>query len=119
MRLESRITATALAVALLSSPTAAVGATSTAPQAPQVSWQTLSMLSPTAAIGFASAEQANPAAAPPLRESALPPPPNDGATGTPPLPVIGIWLATIVAAIYILTRDHHGHGIFPTPNSPA
>ena len=117
MRLESRITATALAVALLSSPTAAVGATSTAPQAPQVSWQTLSMLSPTAAIGFASAEQANPA--PPLRESAPPPLSDDGAMGAPPLPVIGIWLATIVTAIYILTRDHHGHGIFPTPNSPA
>jgi hypothetical protein len=68
------------------------------------------MLSPSGAIGLAGAA-AQPA-------SDVPPPPPDGnAYRGVPLPVIGIWLAEVALAIYILTRNHHGRLSFP--NSPG
>jgi hypothetical protein len=49
---------------------------------------------------------------------APPPPPADyhGGIGTPPIPVILIWLAVLGVDIYILTKNNHHH---PIPNSPA
>ena len=34
-------------------------------------------------------------------------------------PSDAIWLATLAMAVYILTREHHGHFFFPPRNSPA
>lgn len=115
MRQESRTAAAAVAVAILFSSTAAAAASApaTTAQAP-ASWQALSMLSPAAAIGFAgAATQAAP-------DTDAPPPVEGNAYTGVPIPVIGIWLATLVAAVYILTKKHHGSGQFPQPppNSP-
>jgi hypothetical protein len=76
------------------------------------------MLSSTGAIGLAGAAAAQPApeAVPPPP----PPPPEGNAYRGVPLPVIGIWLAWIAVAVYILSRNHSG-GRFsfpqPQPNS--
>jgi hypothetical protein len=66
--------------------------------------------------------------APPLQPAAdqLLPPPNpppprrdrNAVTGVP-LPVIGIWLAEIALAVYILTRRHGGGRFAFPPASPA
>ena len=116
MRQESRTAAAAMAVAIVFSSTASAAGTSAPPTAPQAqtSWQALSILSPAAAIGFAgAATQAVP-------DADTPPPPEGNAYTGVPIPVIGIWLATLVAAVYILTKKHHGRGQFPQPppNSP-
>ncbi len=121
---ESRIAAVAMAAAIIFNSTAAVAASSTAPTASQaqVSWQTLSMLNSAGAIGLAgAAAQTGTAVPPPPPEVAPPPPPREqgNAFKAVPIPVIGLWLAMLAEDIYILTVDHHGHGIFPTPNSPT
>ena len=77
----------------------------------QSSWMELSMLSPvgTAALGGAAVAAAQPA--PP------PPPSAYGRLAPPPLPVIAVWLATLLTMVYIATRNDH-HEV-PPPNSPA
>ena len=125
MRQESRIAAFAVATSMLFSSTAAVADTSSpaAPaQASHISWQTLSMLNTSGAIGLGGAViGAQPAADLPPPPPG-PPPPSNGGIGTPPLPVIGIWLATIAVAIWILAHKH-GNGRFefpqPVPVSPT
>ena len=112
-----RIAAAAVTAAIIFDSTAAVaqGAPFAAPQRAQTSWMTLSMLSTSGAVGLAGAA-AQPAADQPPPPG--PPPPRDenGVAGVP-LPVIGIWLAEIALAVYILTKSHHGR--FSFPNSPA
>jgi hypothetical protein len=107
----------AVAASLVVSSTASVAAAmppaAAAPQASQASWLTLSMLTPTGAIGLAGA------AAQPAADVPPPPPPPgyENSNRTLPLPVIAIWLAEIALAVYILTKNHHGHFVFP--NSPG
>ncbi|MEO8456003.1 MAG: hypothetical protein ABI454_12670 [Sphingomicrobium sp.] len=112
----SRIASAAVAAAMLFDATAGIAAT-TPPAAPaqasQTSWLTLSMLSPSGAIGLAGA------AAQPATD--VPPPPDGNAYHGVPMPVIGVWLAGVALAVYILTRHHRGRFSFPqpNPNSPA
>lgn len=74
-------------------------------------WMTLSMLTPASAsvLGGSSAVAPQPEGPPP------PPPPGYySRSGTPPLPVIIVWLATIGVFIYIITKGNSSH----RPNSP-
>lgn len=115
----SRIASAAVAAAMLFDSTAGIAAT-TPPAAPaqasQTSWLTLSMLSPTGAIGLAGTA-AQPATDVPPPPPEGPPPPDGNAYRGVPLPVIGVWLAEIALAVYILTRNHGGR--FSFPNSPG
>ena len=74
------------------------------------------MLTPSATVGLAGAV-AQPVAdqPPPPLPPPGPPPPDGNAVSGVPLPVIGIWLAEIAVAVYILTRNHHGRFSFPPP----
>jgi hypothetical protein len=75
------------------------------------------MLTPSGAVGLAGTA-AQPAAdqpLPPPPPPPGPPPPDENAVSGVPLPVIGIWLAGIALAVYILTRSHHGRFSFPQP----
>jgi hypothetical protein len=114
-----RIASAAVAAAIVFESTVAVAATTPPPapaQTTRASWVTLSMLTPSGAIGLAGA-----AAQPATDVPPAPPPPPPAAEGNAisgvPLPVIGIWLAELALGVYILTRSHHGH--FDFPNSPA
>ena len=109
--LGSRIASAAVAAALIFDSTAGIAASAppaTPPQASQASWLTLSMLSPSGAIGLAGA------AAQPATDVPPPPPAAENAYHGVLLPVIGIWLAGIALAVYIATRNHKGRFIFPT-----
>jgi hypothetical protein len=108
---RTRIASGAIVWALLLTPVASEAAP--APSAQQNSWITLSMLTPGGAIGLAGT-----AAQPPEANNAAPMPPAYGSPQTPPIPVIGIWLATVAMAVYILAREHHpGRFSFPRPVS--
>jgi hypothetical protein len=114
--LGSRIASAAVAAALIFDSTAGIAASAppaAPPQASQASWLTLSMLSPSGAIGLAGAA-AQPATDVPPPPPGPPPPPEDNAYRGVPLPVIGIWLAGIALAVYIATRNHKGRFVFPT-----
>ena len=116
----SKVASAAVAVALVFSSTAGVAASAppvAAPQTSQVSWLTLSMLTPSGAIGLGGAAAQPAAEVPPPPPSGPPPPPEENAYNGVPLPVIGIWLAGIALAVYILTKNHRGRFSFPT--SPA
>jgi hypothetical protein len=117
----SKITTAAVAAAMIFTPTAAVSASM--PPAPAQTarspWLTLSMLDSWGTVGLAGAA-AQPATdvPPPPPPPEAPPPSTDGnSISGVPLPVIGVWLAGIVLAVYIATRNHHGRFVFPT--SPA
>ena len=114
MRRSARLVASAIvSLSLVASSTAAVAATAPAPA--RNGWLTLSMLTPSGsvALGGAGVAAAQPEAPPPP-----PPPPAEyrGGIGTPPIPVILIWLAVLGVDIYILTKDNDHPRI---PNSPA
>jgi hypothetical protein len=110
-----------MVAAILFDSTAAIAATApptTPPQASAASWLTLSMLTPTGAIGLAGTA-AQPAADQPTPPPPPgPPPPEGNAVSGVPLPVIGIWLAGIALAVYILTKSHGG-GRFSFPQPPV
>ena len=113
MRRSARLVASAaVSLSLIASSTAAVAATAPAPESN--GWLALSMLTPSGAavLGGTGVAAAQPEAPPP------PPPQAEyhGGIGTPPLPVILIWLAVLGVDIYILTKNDHHH---PIPNSPA
>jgi hypothetical protein len=111
-----RIASAAVAAALIFDSTAGIAANAppvTPPQASQASWLTLSMLSPSGAIGLAGAA-AQPATDVPPPPPGPPPPPEYNAYRGVPLPVIGIWLAGIALAVYIATRHHRARFLFPT-----
>jgi len=111
MRRSARCIASAVvSLSLVASSTAAVAAS--APPPASNGWLTLSMLTPSgsAVLGSAAVAAAQPEATPPA------PPPGQGGIGTPPIPVILIWLAVLGVDIYIATKNNHHH---PIPNSPA
>ena len=113
--LGSRIASAAVAAALIFDSTAGIAASAPSPTPPQVSqasWLTLSMLSPSGAIGLAGTA-AQPATDVPPPPPGPPPPPEDNAYRGVPLPVIGIWLAGIALAVYIATRNHRARFNFP------
>lgn len=110
MRRSARIVASAMvSLSLVASSTAAVAAS--APPPASNGWLTLSMLTPSgsAMLGSTGVAAAQPEAPPPA-------PPGQGGIGTPPIPVILIWLAVLGVDIYIATKNNHHH---PIPNSPA
>ncbi|MEA3057876.1 MAG: hypothetical protein QOF34_691 [Sphingomonadales bacterium] len=114
----SRIAAAAVAAALMFDSTAGVAASSlpaAQPQATQASWLTLSMLNSSGAIGLGGAA-VQPAADVPPPPPGPPPAEGNAYTGMP-MPVIGIWLAGIALAVYILSQDRKGR--FSFPNSPG
>lgn len=104
--LLSKVTASVALFGLLASPAGAIAATSSAAPATQAAanaWTTLSVMSTgtsSATIAAAQGEQ------------------GLGAGGIP-LPVIGVWLATLGVFIWIVTRDHDSDLDFgPDPISP-
>jgi hypothetical protein len=117
----SRIAAAAVAAALMFDSTAGVAASSppaAQPQATQASWLTLSMLNSSGAIGLGGAAVQPAADVPPPPPGPPGPPPAEGNAYTGvPMPVIGIWLAGIALAVYILSQDRKGR--FSFPNSPG
>jgi hypothetical protein len=120
MRLvNARIASAAVAAAVVissASPSLAASAPlsgQTLPAQPSA-WMALSMLSANGAVGLAGA-----AAQPNTPADDAPPPLAHSTVQSPPVPVIAVWLATVAAAVYILTRDHHGRFQFPRPNSPG
>jgi hypothetical protein len=108
---KTRIASRAIVSTLLLTPVASEAAP--APQVQQNSWVTLSMLTPSGAIGLAGT-----AAQPSEANNPAPIPSTYGSPQTPPIPVIGIWFATVAMAVYILAREHHpGRFSFPRPIS--
>lgn len=110
MRRSVRLVASAvISLSLVGSSTAAVAAS--APPPAGNGWLTLSMLTPSGAavLGATGVAAAQPETPPPPAE-------YHGGIGTPPIPVILIWLAVLGVDIYILTKNNHHH---PIPNSPA
>ena len=76
-----------------------------AAQQPQNPWMTLSMMTPVAATSLdAAGVTVQP---PPEATAPLPPPDGRGRAGIEhmPIPVLAIWLGTIVAMIYIAAHD--------------
>src|SRR5947209_1566067 len=119
----SKIAAAAVAASIVFTSTAAVAQSAPQPAMTpnaQVQWTALSMLTNSGAIGLGGT-----AAQPGMVPPPPPPPPancdNDrshcNGVGGVPLPVIGIWLAEVALAVYILTRSHHARFVFPV--SPA
>src|SRR5439155_23161834 len=118
------IAAAAVAGAILFDSTAAVAAATPSaapPQASAASWLTLSMLTPTGAIGLAGTAAQPAADQLPPPPPPGPPPPEGNAVRGVPLPVIGIWLAEVALAVYILTKSHRSRFGFPvtSPASPG
>lgn len=113
-RLGQKVAFAFVSMSLIASSTIAVASAPVTAQAAPASdgWVTLSMLTPSSSTMAASAgvAAAQPETPPP------PPPPEWAGPGTPPLPVILIWLAVLGVDVWILTRNHHHH---PIPNSPA
>lgn len=93
--------------------------------AAQSPWLTLSMLSPSGAIGLEGAQAAgavNPDSGGAVSDQAPPfsgPPPQQRRNQKVPYPVIIIWLADLAAAVYLMTMNHHGQVSPPQPNSPG
>ena len=108
------IVAAIVSASMIGSSTAAVAATP-APAPTTSAWMTLSMLTPSGAavLGSTGVAAAQPDTLPP------PPPPEPRTytgPGTPPIPVMILWLAVLGTMVYIATKNNHHH---PAPNSPA
>lgn len=100
-----KFTAMAVSLALISIPAVAAASAPAAQPSPAAAnaWTTLSVMSTGASTATMAAAQDD------LSHSA----------GGVPLPVIGVWLATLGLFIYIVTRDHDSDLDFgPTPVSP-
>ena len=116
--IRTKIASTAVAAALIFSPTAAVASTYAAP--PASAWVTLSSLTPAGASALAGsgAVAAAPAAGPGAAA------PSTTAEGEPrrnprPRPGVAGGLAVLGTMVYIaLIEKHHGHVRF-TPTSPG
>jgi hypothetical protein len=114
-RFGQYVASAAISASLIATSTAAVASNSPLPPAPSTdSWVALSMLTPsgTAVLGSTALAAAQPDTMPPPP----PPPPTYTGPGTPPIPVIILWLAVLGTMIYIATKNNHNH---PVPNSPA
>jgi hypothetical protein len=106
--------AAAISLSLIASSTAAFASTHPVTAAPATDgWVALSMLTPSGAAVVPSTALA---AAQPDNVPPPPPPPTYTGPGTPPIPVIVLWLAVLGTMIYIATKGNHHH---PVPNSPA
>jgi hypothetical protein len=114
MRRFGQIVASAvISASLIASSTAAVASNSSLPPAPSTDgWMALSMLTPrgAAVLDSTALAAAQPDTVPP------PPPPAYAGPGTPPIPVIIVWLAVLGVIIYIATKSNGNHHV---PNSPA
>lgn len=110
-----RSLAAAVSLALIATSTAAVASSNPQPVSSPDAWMTLSMLTPSGAavLGSTGIAAAQPDTLPP------PPPPEPRTytgPGTPPIPVMILWLAVLGTMVYIVTKNNHHH---PAPNSPA
>jgi len=122
MRLiQKRLAASAVAAALVVSPTmaAASGATPTAAQ-PQNGWMALSQMTPAGAAALAStgvvAAAPNAATVTAAAAAVQPADENDYRPNPLPLPVVAVLLGVLGMAIYIaFIEKHHGHITIPTP----
>jgi hypothetical protein len=120
MRLiQKKLAATAVAGALVFSPTLAAASTFAAPTQPQNAWVTLSQMTPAGATALAStgAVAAAPdAAAMAAAVAAQPVDETDYRPNPLPIPVIVVLLGVLGMAIYIaLIEKHHGHITIPAP----
>lgn len=126
--IRTKLAATAVAAAIMISPTAAASSTMSQPAVQSTSngWVTLSMLTPAGATALAGSGvvagapdaatvAASAAAIQPVDESAEP------AANPFPIPVIVVLLAVLGTAIYIaLIEKHRGRATFPgAPVSPS
>jgi hypothetical protein len=123
MRLiQKKLAATAIAGALVFSPTVAAASTFAAPTQTQNAWVTLSQMTPAGATALAStgAVAAAPdAAAMAAAVAAQPVDESDYRPNPLPIPVIVVLLGVLGMAIYIaLIEKHHGHITIPaaSPN---
>ncbi|MFL6730005.1 MAG: hypothetical protein ACJ8E3_10360 [Sphingomicrobium sp.] len=105
--IRTKIASTAIAAALIFSPTVAVASTYPT-QAPASGWVALSQMTPAGATALAGAPDAATLAA---AQSTVA---YDEPHANPlPLPVIAVLLAVLGTAIYIaLIEDHDSHGVF-------
>jgi hypothetical protein len=124
--IQMKLAATAVAAALIFSPTVAVASTFAAPAAaqPQNAWVTLSQMTPAGATALAStglvAVAPNAATMSAAAAAAQPVDETDYRPNPLPLPVIVVLLGVLGMAIYIaLIEKHHGHITVPSgPISP-
>ena len=109
--IRTKIASTAVAAALIFSPTAAVAATYPT-QAQNSGWTTLSQMTPAGADALSGAVAGAPDAA--TLAAAQSTVAYDEPHANPlPLPVIAVLLAVLGTAIYIaLIEKHHSHGVF-------
>jgi hypothetical protein len=116
----TKLAATAVAAALIASPTMA----SAAAQPTPTSWVALSQMTPAGAMALAGSgvvAGAPDAATVAASAAAVQPYEADERGANPlPLPVIAVLLAVLGAAIYVaFIEKHHGHATFPgAPVSP-
>jgi hypothetical protein len=116
-RLGQQVAFAVVSLSLMVSSTAAVASApaTTFQASASNAWLTLSMLTPSSAatldgsLGVAAAQPETPPPPPP-------PPAFAGPGGTPPIPVLLIWLAVLGLDIYLIFKTHHEHRF---PNSPA
>jgi len=117
--IQAKLAATAVAAALILSPTAAAASSFSAPAGQaQSAWVTFSQMTPAGAAALASsgAVAAAPDAATMAAAAAAAQPDEGGGSNAFPLPVIGVLLAVLGTAIYIgLIEHHHGHITIPGP----
>jgi hypothetical protein len=117
--MRTKLAATAVAAALILSPTAAASATmSSAVQPASNDWVTLSQMTPAGATALAGSGvvAGAPDAATVAGSAAVAQSSDDGAEGANPfpLPVIAVLLAVVGVMVYIaLVEDHDGHITFP------
>ncbi len=125
--MRTRLAATAVAAAIVISPTAAASATMStmAASPPSTNWVALSQMTPAGATALASSSGvagATPDAATLAASTAAVQSADESANGANPLPipVIIVLLGVLGTMIYIaLIEKHHGHGTFPGgPVSP-
>jgi len=116
--IRTKLAATAVAAALIVSPTAAASATMPAPAQPASNWTTLSQLTPAGATALAGSGVV--AGAPDVAtiagSAAAVQPADEGAGGTNPfpIPVIVVLLGVLGTMIYIaFIEDHDGSVTFP------
>jgi hypothetical protein len=124
MRLiQKKLAATAIAGALVFSPTVAAASTfaAPAPTQPQNAWVTLSQMTPAGATALAStgAVAAAPDAATMAAAAVAAQPVEDTGTNPFPLPVVIVLLGVLGMAVYIALIEKHDHGHITIPTPPV
>jgi hypothetical protein len=118
--IQKKLAATAVAAALVFSPTVAAASAFAAPSSPQNAWVTFSQMTPAGATALAStgvvAAAPDAATVAAAAAAAQPVDDTDYRPNPLPLPVIAVLLGVLGMAIYIaLIEKHHGHITIPTP----